>query len=164
MSLTVLAGLFLLMVSVYEAIWGASWAGPLVYLAPGVLFCLAALALLALSFISFEYRLVEDDFFLRARLLKQPFRARVIRLRREHCRLYAPYRPWQWLWVKKDRYYLPQLRGNRLCLLEYQGRRGRSYLLFRPNPALLQLLENHLSAGNEQWEEPEEVIQDQVEE
>ena len=45
MSLTVLAGLFLLTVSIYEAIWGAPWAGPLVYLAPGLLFCLAALVL-----------------------------------------------------------------------------------------------------------------------
>lgn len=62
LPLTILTGLFLLTVSVYEAIWGAAWAGPLVYLAPGLLFCLAALALLALSFLSFEYRLVEEDF------------------------------------------------------------------------------------------------------
>ena len=47
LPLTILTGLFLLTVSVYEAIWGAAWAGPLVYLAPGLLFCLAALALLA---------------------------------------------------------------------------------------------------------------------
>lgn len=164
MSLTVLAGLFLLTVSIYEAIWGAPWAGPLVYLAPGLLFCLAALVLLMLSFVSFEYRLVEDDFFLRAKLLKRPFRAQVIRLRREHCRLYHPYRPWKWLRVKKEYYYLPLVRGNRLCLLEYQGQRGRTHLLFRPDPALLQLLEDRLSAGDNQWDPAEEVIGEQTEE
>ena len=52
LPLTILTGLFLLTVSVYEAIWGAAWAGPLVYLAPGLLFCLAALALLALCLLN----------------------------------------------------------------------------------------------------------------
>lgn len=159
MPLTILAGLFLLTVSVYEAVWGAAWAGPLVYLAPGLVFCLAALELLALSFVSFEYRLVEDDFFLRARLLGKPFRACAVRLRPGQCRLCCPYRPWGRLREKKHRYYLPQVRGSRLCLLECQGEKGKICLLFRPDPALEQLLKSRLKAG-QPWKAAEEVMRD----
>ena len=144
LPLTILTGLFLLTASVYEAVWGAAWAGPLVYLAPGLLFCLAALALLALSFLSFEYRLVEDDFFVRARALGRTFRAREIRLRPGKCRLSRPYRPWKTLGRQKIRYYLPLAGGDRLCLLEYQSEGRPVYLLFRPSPDLAELLERRL--------------------
>ena len=159
LPLTILTGLFLLTVSVYEAIWGAAWAGPLVYLAPGLLFCLAALALLALSFLSFEYRLVEEDFFVRALALGRPFRAQTARLKPGQCRLRRPYRPWQALRVKKSRYYLPLIGGYRLCLLEYQSEGQTNYLLFRPSPDLAELMERRLEPRH--WQAPEETLSEE---
>ncbi len=163
LPLTILAGLFLLTASVYEAIWGAPWAGPLAYLAPGLLFCLAALALLALSFLSFEYRLVEDDFFVRLRALGRPVRAWETRIKPGQCRLIRPYRPWKKLLAKKRLCYLPLTGGYGLCLLEYLDEGRPVYLLFRPSPDLAEMLESRLDSRQTQRQAAGEVIQDKEE-
>ena len=152
---SILVGFFLLTISYYEAVWGTPYAVAWSFLVPAVLFGVFTLYICMLSFVSYEYRLMHNTLFVRARLWGKPVRAISVVLDKRVCKLYEPYR-WQGMSIKhKHYYYLPMIHGNRRCLLQYQDTDGCHCLIFRPCSELLTLMRPHLMQENAPAQDPE---------
>ncbi len=150
---SIVVGFFLLTLSYYEAVWGTPLATLWSFVVPAVLFVFFTVTIIMLSFLSYEYRLMHNNLFVRLNAFGRPLWAVSILLDRDDCKLYAPYRWSEFLHVRKSYCYLPLLRGNRRCLLSYKDEEGRRFLVFRPCPELVEMIKTQLDLGRGAEEE-----------
>ncbi len=149
-------GLFLLMISFYEAIWQTPYATPVHFLIPALLFCLVTVVICGYSFVSYEYRLMHDHLFIRLQLMGHPIKAKVIALGNPECTLVEGCSICSTLGRGKQHYYLPLIGRDRCCMLRYQDRGALRYLVFRPCSVLVDMIRLQLESERASRREEEE--------
>lgn len=149
-------GLFLLMISFYEAIWQTKYATPVYFLVPALLFCLVTVVICGYSFVSYEYRLMHDHLFIRLQLLEHPVKAKVIALGNPECILMEDCSIGSTLRRGTQHYYLPLIGRDRCCTLRYRDKGVLRYLVFRPCSALLDMIRLQLESERASRREAEE--------
>ena len=146
---TIVVGLFLLTFSFYEAIWQTPAAHFVTYCVPALLFVAFATGVWMYSFVSYEYRLLHNNLFVRLNILGKPVRAIEVQLDQGTCRLDENYHWRRYMGVRKSLCYLPLLPGHRRCLLTYQEDGVERRLVFRPCDELLALIHEYIDGKEE---------------
>lgn len=152
---SIAGGFLLLTISYYEAIWNTSYGMWISYLLPAIVLTTFSIIMFMLTFVSYEYRLLNNQIVFRQLIFGKPHHALVLELEKttKITDKYCAGTAWH---MRKQRYFLPLINMHRRTMISSHDEHGvMRHVLFKPSEMLVQMLRQQLECLGE--EEAEHV-------